>query len=84
MGAASFEKLVGEPRDKVKEKQPPNEKKNKMPQAVVVLVLLQPLQRNKDQAHCLKITQNVASEYFILAFSTNFCPIKTDLSGNTV
>ena len=35
--------------------------------------------------HCLKITQNVAFEFFdILAFSTNFCPIKTDLSGNTV
>ena len=33
-------------------------------------------------AHCLKITQNVA--FLILAFSTNFCPIKTDLSGNTV
>ena len=32
--------------------------------------------------HCLKITQNVAFEF--LAFSTNFCPIKTDLSGNTV
>ena len=28
---------------------------------------------------CLKITQNVA-----LAFSTNFCPIKSDMSGNTV
>ena len=27
--------------------------------------------------HCLKITQNIA-------FFTNFCPIKTDLSGNTV
>ena len=35
-------------------------------------------------AHCLKITQNVAFEFLILAFSTNFCPIKTDLSGNTV
>ena len=36
-------------------------------------------------AHCLKITQNVAFDFFlILAFSTNFCPIKTDLSGNTV
>ena len=36
-------------------------------------------------AHCLKITHNVAFEFFlILAFSTNFCPIKTDLSGNTV
>ena len=33
----------------------------------------------KGAAHCLKITQNVA-----LAFSTSFCPIKTDLSGNTV
>ena len=54
-----------------------------MPQAVVVLVSLQPLQRNKDQAHCLKITQNVALYFFfILAFPTNFCPIKTDLSGN--
>ena len=31
-------------------------------------------------SQCLKIAQNVA----ILAFSTNFCPIKTDLSGNTV
>ena len=31
---------------------------------------------------CLKITQNVAFE--VLAFSINFCPIKTDLSGNTV
>ena len=30
-------------------------------------------------SHCLKITQNVAFE-----FSTNFCPIKNDLSGNTV
>ena len=29
---------------------------------------------------CLKITQNVAH----LAFSTNFCPIKRDLTGNTV
>ena len=54
-----------------------------MPQAVVVLVSLQPLQRNKDQAHCLKITQNVALESVILAVSTNFCPIKTDPSGNT-
>ena len=36
-------------------------------------------------AHCLKITQNVAFEFFlILTFSTNFCPIKTDLSGNTI
>ena len=31
-------------------------------------------------------TQNVAFEFlfFILAFSTNFCPIKIDMSGNTV
>ena len=28
---------------------------------------------------CLKITQNVAFEFF-----TNFCPIIIDLSGNTV
>ena len=36
-------------------------------------------------SHCLKITQNVAFECFlILAFSTNFCPFKTDMSGNTV
>ena len=33
---------------------------------------------------CLKITQNVAFEFFILAFSTNFCPFKSDLPGNTV
>ena len=35
-------------------------------------------------SHTLKITQNVAWNFLILAFSTNFCPIKTDLSGNTV
>ena len=35
-------------------------------------------------AQCLKITQNVSFDFLILAFSTNFCPIKTDLSGNTV
>ena len=34
------------------------------------------------QLHSLKIPQNVA--FLILAFSTNVCPIKTDLSGNTV
>ena len=38
----------------------------------------------KVAAHCLKITQNVAFEFLILAFSTNFCPIKIDQSGNTV
>ena len=35
----------------------------------------------KNRNSCLKITQNVAFEF--LAFSTNFCPIKSDLSGNT-
>ena len=30
--------------------------------------------------HCLKITQNVAFWHF----PPNFCPIKTDLSGNSV
>ena len=35
-------------------------------------------------SHCLKITQRVAFEFLILAFSTNFCLIKKDLSGNTV
>ena len=35
-------------------------------------------------AHCLKITQNVPFEFLILAFSTNFCPFYTDLSGSIV
>ena len=35
-------------------------------------------------SQCLKMTQNVSFECSILAFSTNFCPFKTDLSGNTV
>ena len=35
-------------------------------------------------SHCLKITQNVTFEFLIWIFSTNFCPIKTDLSGITV
>ena len=35
-------------------------------------------------SQCLKITQNIAFEILILAFSTNFRPIKSDLSGNTV
>ena len=35
-------------------------------------------------AHCLKITQMSHINFSILAFSTNFSPIKTDLSGNTV
>jgi len=33
-------------------------------------------------ARYLKITQNVAIVW-IVAFSTNFCPIRVDLSGNT-
>ena len=33
---------------------------------------------------CLKITQNVSFEFFNYGISTNFCPIKIDLSGNTV
>ena len=37
-----------------------------------------------EYSHCLKITQNVEFNFLILAFSTNFCPIKADLSGNTV
>ena len=35
-------------------------------------------------SQCFKITQSVVFEFWILAFSTNFGPIKTDLSGNTV
>ena len=38
----------------------------------------------KKLAHCLKITQNVAFDFLMLAFSTNFCIIKSDLSGNAV
>ena len=35
--------------------------------------------------HFLKITLNVAFEFFlILAFTTNLCHIKSDMSGNTV
>ena len=44
----------------------------------------QQMRLDDAHAHCLKITQNVAFEFLTLAFSTNFCPIKTDLSGNTV
>ena len=40
---------------------------------------------NPSHAQCLKTTQNIAFDFFfILTFSTNFCPIKSDLSGNTV
>ena len=38
--------------------------------------------KNTGCSQCLKITQNVAFEF--LVFSTNFCPIEIDLSGNTV
>ena len=60
---------------------------------VVKITLWGKIEKKKSQfsrfcplwpAHCLKITQNVAFEFLILAFSTNFCLIKTDLSGNTV
>ena len=34
-------------------------------------------------SQCLKNTQNV-SVFLILVFSTNFCPNKIDLPGNTV
>ena len=39
---------------------------------------------NACDTQCLKITQNVAFEIFNFGIFTNFCPIKTDLSGNTV
>ena len=46
--------------------------------------LTQKLFRPRTWAQCLKITQNVAFKRFsILPFSTNFCLIKIDLSGNT-
>ena len=32
----------------------------------------------------MKITQNVAFKFLNFGISTNFCPFKTDLSGNTV
>ena len=35
-------------------------------------------------AHCLKLLKMSNLNSLILAFSTNFCPIKSDLSGNTV
>ena len=41
--------------------------------------------RNSTKISCLKISQKRSHLIFsILAFSTNFCPIKIDLSGNTV
>ena len=35
----------------------------------------------KWESHCLKIIQNVAFDFLILAFSTNFRPIKIDRSA---
>ena len=40
--------------------------------------------RTDGTLFCFKITQNVAFGLGILEFSDNFCPIKIDLSGNTV
>ena len=37
-----------------------------------------------SNAHYLKITQSVAFELLNFDISTNFCPIKSELSGNTV
>ena len=39
---------------------------------------------NKLPSECLKITQNVSFEFLNFGFSCNFCPVKNDLSGNTV
>ena len=36
------------------------------------------------KTQCFKITQKVTFEVLILAFSTNFCSIKSDLSGSAV
>ena len=38
--------------------------------------------KRRHSAQCLKITQNVAFQFW--HFSTNFWPIKTDMSGNSV
>ena len=39
----------------------------------------------RSKSHCLKITQNVAFEFFNFGiFHQFFCPIKIDLSANTV
>ena len=35
-------------------------------------------------SQCLKITQNIAYEFFNLGISINFCPIEIGLSGSTV
>ena len=41
-------------------------------------------QWKEDRTHCLKITQNVALKFLNFGIFHQFCPIKTDLSGNTV
>ena len=38
----------------------------------------------KREAHCLKISQNVAFEFFNFGIFHQFLTYKTDLSGNTV
>ena len=37
-----------------------------------------------SSSHCLKMTQMSHLNFSILAFYTDLCPTKTDLSGNTV
>ena len=35
-------------------------------------------------AQCLKLTENVPSEFLNFGIYQHFCPIKSDLSGNTI
>ena len=51
---------------------------------VIYVLLIGDISEQYYSAQCLKITQNVAFEIFNLAFCTIFCPIKNDLSGNTI
>ena len=47
--------------------------------------MIWPAKINYQFAHCfLKYSKMSHLNLWILAFSTNFCPIKTELSGNTV
>ena len=39
---------------------------------------------DKPKRYSLKIIQNVSFEFFHFGIFTNFCPIKTEMSGNTV
>ena len=39
---------------------------------------------NELPSQCLKITQNVAFSFFNFGIFHQFCPIESDLSGNTV